>query len=593
MASKGRNKTKNFAGGLGQLGKSIDNDRRRRCDEAQAASKSVTGVSVGMSKKSVLEQSSLDDFLNQADLAHATFESTRGEAFTVSQGPELITNIALDLATQKEREASAKKIIVPIPWRPAWNEAMSAEELASLEGGAFLEWRRGLAKMEEKQGLIMTPYERNLDFWRQLWRCIERSDVLIQILDIRDPEFYRSKDLERYVAQFPEKKHLLLLNKADFLTKEQRQRWATYLSERGVEVVFFSALRELQKQQRFVAPPDAEGEAESDEEEEEEGSEDGPEAEGKLPATAEGDEGLEEGTKLPPHGSFAGSDMADVTDCTRLLEEIQARMPPNAGPGGERRGVVGFVGYPNVGKSSVINSLFGVKKVSMSRTPGKTKHLQTLELPDSNITLCDCPGLVFPSVVATKAQLVINGTVPIAELKDFMGPTRLIVDKVGPEPILKRYGVTADHVKKGVSGRGVEDSDNLHNVLCGLANKRQHLLMGCVPDETWAARKVIHDYCTGALLYCEPPPGTLAEVAAPRRAEEDDDEDDSDFSDLEEFMDGPQGSHDRQMTKRKMRMLNKQMVRGGPGATKAVQAQSRQGGYGSEKDVRGKKSLGK
>ena len=81
----------------------------------------------------------------------------------------------------------------------------------------------------------MTPYERNLDFWRQLWRCVERSDaprstsaayvrsavadprarqVLVQILDARDPEFYRCRDLERYIEQFPDKRHLLLLNKA-------------------------------------------------------------------------------------------------------------------------------------------------------------------------------------------------------------------------------------------------------------------------------------------------------------------------------------------------------------------------------------------
>lgn len=127
-----------------------------------------------------------------------------------------------------------------------------------------------------------------------------------------------------------------------------------------------------------------------------------------------------------------------------------------------RRGVVGFVGYPNVGKSSVINALFGAKKVSMSRTPGKTKHLQTLELADSNITLCDCPGLVFPSIVATRSHLVINGTVPLDELKDFVDPVRLIVAKLGPEPILKKYGVSAAEVKDGAIRRGVgEASDEM------------------------------------------------------------------------------------------------------------------------------------
>merc|ERR1719436_1638758 len=99
---------------------------------------------------------------------------------------------------------------------------MTAEELAQREGEAFVEWRRGLARIEEDSGLIMTPYEKNLDFWRQLWRCVDRSDVLVQILDARDPDFYRCKDLERYVMKFGCKRHLVLLNKADFLPIELR-----------------------------------------------------------------------------------------------------------------------------------------------------------------------------------------------------------------------------------------------------------------------------------------------------------------------------------------------------------------------------------
>ncbi|CAK0800234.1 unnamed protein product [Prorocentrum cordatum] len=100
-------------------------------------------------------------------------------------------------------------------------------------------------------------------------------------------------------------------------------------------------------------------------------------------------------------------------------------------------GVIGFVGYPNVGKSSVINALFGAKKVSMSRTPGKTKHLQTLELT-GGLSLCDCPGLVFPSVVATKAHLAINGTAPLQELRDCVAPVRLVVQKLGAPAVLER-----------------------------------------------------------------------------------------------------------------------------------------------------------
>lgn len=64
--------------------------------------------------------------------------------------------------------------------------------------------------------------------------------------------------------------------------------------------------------------------------------------------------------------------------------------PRHADP--NRRLVVGLVGYPNVGKSSTINALFGSKKTAVAPTPGKTKHFQTLNV-SASMCLCDCPGM--------------------------------------------------------------------------------------------------------------------------------------------------------------------------------------------------------
>lgn len=66
-----------------------------------------------------------------------------------------------------------------------------------------------------------------------------------------------------------------------------------------------------------------------------------------------------------------------------------------------------YTGFPNVGKSSVINSLVGKKVVSVSRTPGHTKYFQTYYLTKT-VKLCDCPGLVFPSRVDKQLQVQAN-----------------------------------------------------------------------------------------------------------------------------------------------------------------------------------------
>ena len=47
---------------------------------------------------------------------------------------------------------------------------------------------------------------------------------------------------------------------------------------------------------------------------------------------------------------------------------------------------------------------FSQQVVSTSRTPGHTKHFQTIFLTP-NVRLCDCPGLVFPSVVGKQLQV--------------------------------------------------------------------------------------------------------------------------------------------------------------------------------------------
>jgi large subunit GTPase 1 len=84
--------------------------------------------------------------------------------------------------------------------------------------------------LEEEMDMVLTPYERNLEVWRQLWRVCERSDIVIQIVDARAPLFYRSVDLECYVRELGnDKRNLLLINKADYLSENQRCVCVAYM----------------------------------------------------------------------------------------------------------------------------------------------------------------------------------------------------------------------------------------------------------------------------------------------------------------------------------------------------------------------------
>ena len=165
---------------------------------------------------------------------------------------------------------------------------------------------------------------------------------------------------------------------------------------------------------------------------------------------------------------------------------------------------VGLVGYPNVGKSSTINALCGAKKVSVSSTPGKTKHFQTIHLSE-RVILCDCPGLVLPNFANTKAELVCNGVLPIDQLREYTGPAALVAQRI-PQPFLEAvYGMQIRTKPLEEGGSGVPTG---HELLSAYARVRGYMTQGVgVPDEGRAARLVLKDYVNGKLLYCAPPPG--------------------------------------------------------------------------------------
>jgi len=196
----------------------------------------------------------------------------------VIQSPSTAAHNPFLLTSQQEKETLQKhqtnKDRLRVPRRPPWTKSLTPTQLDRQERDAFLDWRRSLAILSEKENLLLTPFERNIEVWRQLWRVLERSHLVVQIVDARNPLGFRCEDLERCIREIegPEgekgsgpgrRKPLLLVNKADLLTREQRRLWAVYFEEEGIDFAFYSAASATAIQQKEAETlPVAELEAE-------------------------------------------------------------------------------------------------------------------------------------------------------------------------------------------------------------------------------------------------------------------------------------------------------------------------------------------
>ncbi len=470
--------------------------------------------------RSVTEQGALDEFLSTAELAGTDFTAEKINNVKIIHSDQKNPYL---LSAAEERGARRKhaqnKNRLSVPRRPKWDETTTPRQLDEQERASLLEWRRGLAELQENDDLLMTPFERNIEVWRQLWRVIERSDLIVQIVDARNPLLFRSEDLEKYVKEVdPKKRNLLLVNKADMMTEEQRRLWAEYFHEQGINYKFFSAhlakeinegrdameeldARQIQQQIDRNMPQKTMINNLQDlnlkEQEEEEWSDEDDDEESEI-SEDDDEEEEEEGEVGPSAQSVLNTQILTVEELEELfLENISQDSTK------DRKTTIGLVGYPNVGKSSTINALIGAKKVSVSSTPGKTKHFQTIHLSD-RVILCDCPGLVFPNFATTKAELVCNGVLPIDQLREFTGPAGLVARRI-PHAFLENvYGMKITMRPAEEGGAGVPTASE---VLRAYAKARGFATTGHgQPDESRAARYILKDYVSGKLLYCHPPP---------------------------------------------------------------------------------------
>ncbi|KNC50777.1 uncharacterized protein AMSG_06673 [Thecamonas trahens ATCC 50062] len=463
---------------------------------------------------SVTETNDLTAFLEAAELAERDFTAERGVALVVaSESAATHSLLPSDLAEQEKVKA-----LLQVPRRPGWTAETTKAELQKAERTSFLEWRAQLAQIEQNKAVHVTPFEKNINMWRQLWRVVEKSHVVVQILDARNPDLFRCTSLEDYVKDIdPTKRNILLVNKADLVPREIRLQWAAAWEEAGIEAVFFSAVAEQAKLDAAakIANSLVADEFDSDGDDDVAAAAKAAEREADLaaaePSVLENLEGPWEAGHLLTRNEL-------IAHLTRTARSVQALMAEdgNVAPDGQlQQAIVGLVGYPNVGKSSTINALYGAKKTSVAATPGKTKHFQTLILSD-DIMLCDCPGLVFPSFVSSQAEMVCSGVLPIDNLRSYYGPVSLVCQRI-PRAVLEDvYGVA---LPPPGEGEDPHRAPFVTELLQAYAYNRGYMTQRG-PDESRASRVILKDYVSGKLLYCfRPNEVALHEAAAAAAAE--------------------------------------------------------------------------
>ena len=259
--------------------------------------------------------------------------------------------------------------------------------------------------------------------WNELYKVIDSSDVVIQVLDARDPLGTRSAYIEHYLKKEKAHKHLILvLNKVDLVPTWVTQKWVAILSSEYPTVAFHASIKH-------------------------------------------------------PFGKGA------LINLLRQFGKLHKE---------SKQISVGFIGYPNAGKSSVINALRSKKVCNVAPIAGETKVWQYITLM-KKIYLIDCPGVVYnPS--ESDEEKVLKGVVRVELVENPTDYIPAVLAKAKAQYMARTYRVTpgwSDH----------------NQFLEKVAQKYGKLLKGGEPDVNTVAKMVLNDWQRGKIPFFIPPPG--------------------------------------------------------------------------------------
>ncbi|KAN0067721.1 P-loop containing nucleoside triphosphate hydrolase protein [Elaphomyces granulatus] len=282
----------------------------------------------------------------------------------------------------------------------------------------------------------------------------EAADVILYVLDARDPEGTRSKDVEREImaANGGSKRLILILNKIDLVPPPVLKAWLVHLRR------YFPTLP------------------------------------------------LKASNGAPNAHSFDHKQLTVKGTSETLFKALKSYA---SGKQLKRSITVGVIGYPNVGKSSVINALTArLNKGSSNACPtgaeaGVTTSLREVKL-DGKLKLIDSPGIVFPAAEKAskkskrenkEAHLVLLNAVPPKQITDPIPAVNLLLKRLASseslfQKMLDVYGIPPLFPTNG---------DKTTDFLIQVARKRGRLGKGGVPNINSAAMTVITDWRDGRI----------------------------------------------------------------------------------------------
>eukprot|EP00727_Mastigamoeba_balamuthi_P007469 m51a1_g3342 hypothetical protein (396) ;mRNA; f:398416-399733 len=355
---------------------------------------------------------------------------------------------------------------LPLPARPPWTYDTTSADLQQSESAVFERWRAALERVPPG---VLGHYESDPEVWRQLWRVCERSDLVAFVLDARNPLLHYSAALRDLAAcagpgGASERKRpvVVVLGKADLTLPEVLARWEALLRAMpGVDCVASVSAADMWDDRH----------------------------KGLMAS------GLCEVFLRVSRGFYGEALEALPQRYSSAEEYLAAQGAPESSAPRRRPVVVGLVGNPNVGKSSLINALARKKVVSVNRNPGRTKHFQTIAVCDG-ILLCDSPGIVLPVPNIPQQIQVLFGLCPLSQIKDPFPALRYLGELVGIDQVyhLDKYR------KKG------SKPWSPYSLAEALAKDRCYNCRGGRLDVLRAARDILYDYCDGRIrLFWDPP----------------------------------------------------------------------------------------